>query len=237
MDRYYKDLQSAVESIPRRDKVHVLGDLNARLDRRYCPYPASDTATDNGDKLADFLDDTGMFSAMCHMRKPRRQWFTHKGPKGFSLRIDHCLSRNNHGRNVHNCSLHSPPVPASDHRLLIVDTRLHLARPAPVNRTPMHNLAALIESAEAEAAEARVMEEAAPGSYPEFTAAARRAVELHVPLIEKSTRSKPWEDGEVSEKRKHIEIARQSLRSKPGDEPRQHLADAAKALADMYVDK
>ena len=101
----------------------------------------------------------------------------------------------------------------------------------------MRNLAALIESAEAKTAVARVIEEASPGSYPEFAAAARRAVELHAPLIEKPIRSKPWEDGEVSEKRKEIEMARQRLRSKPGDESRQHLANAAKALADMYVDK
>ena len=75
----------------------------------------------------------------------------------------------------------------------------------------MRNLAALIESAEAEAAVARVMEEAAPGSYPEFAASARRAVELHAPLTGKPIRSKPWEDEEVSEKRRQIEIARQSL--------------------------
>ena len=33
-EQYYKDLQSAVESIPRRDDLYVLGDLNARLDQR-----------------------------------------------------------------------------------------------------------------------------------------------------------------------------------------------------------
>ena len=57
----------------------------------------------------------------------------------------------------------------------------------------MYNLSALVESEEVKAAVARVIEEAAPGSYPEFSAAARPAVELHGPLVEKLPWSKPWE--------------------------------------------
>ena len=101
----------------------------------------------------------------------------------------------------------------------------------------MRNLAALAESDEVKAAVARVMEEAAPGSYPEFSAAARRAVELHAPMIVKPPRNKPWEDDEVIEKRKHVEEARQSLRSKPSEESRKHLANVTKALANMHVEK
>ena len=71
---------------------------------------------------------------------------------------------------------------------------------------------------------ARVIEEAAPGSYSEFTTAARQAVELHAPLIEKPLHSKPWEHDEISEKRKQVKEARQSLRSNPSHVSRQHLA-------------
>ena len=41
----------------------------------------------------------------------------------------------------------------------------------------------------------------------------------------------------MSEKRKQVEEARQSLRSNPSHVSRHHLANASKALADMYVEK
>ena len=101
----------------------------------------------------------------------------------------------------------------------------------------MRNLAALVETEEVKASVARVIEETAPGAYSKFATAARQAVELHAPLIEKPLHSKPWEDDEISEKRKQVEEARQSLRANPSRVSRHHLANASKALADMYVEK
>ena len=49
--------------------------------------------------------------------------------------------------------------------------------------------------------------------------------------------SKPWEEDDISKKRKQVEEARQSLRSNPSHVTRHHLANASKALADMYVEK
>ena len=235
-EQFYADLQSAVELIPRRDELYILADLNARLDVRYCPYPASDKATDNGDRLADFLDDTGMRSAMCHMRKPDGQWYTHTGPKGFKSRIDHCLCRNNQARNVLNCSLHSLSTPASDHRLLMIDTRLRLARPAKAKRNPARDLSALTTAVTQTAVE-NLFTEASPNTYAEFAATARKAVEMHAPLIVKPSRSKPWEDAEITKLRTQVKEAKQKLVSKPNKDMQKSYNDASLELAEAYSSK
>ena len=151
----------------------MLGDLNAQLDKQYLLYPASYSVTDNGDRLADFFADTNMQSSLCHMRKPRSQWFTHQAPKGFLSRIDYYICRNSHACEVLNCSLHSPLAPASDHKLLVVDTCLCHDRQVLFQRSLMRNLAALVETEKVKASVARVIKEAAPGAYSQFATAAR----------------------------------------------------------------
>ena len=124
---FYDQLSACISSIAKRDPLYILGDFNAKLDHSSAPFPIHKLLNENGELLAEFMDDLGLFSVLCSLRKPRSQWFTHCGPNGHKSRIDHCLARKKYKSSALNVHLMTPATVTSDHRLLRVEVRLRFA--------------------------------------------------------------------------------------------------------------
>ena len=118
----------------------------------------------------------------------------------------------------------------------MIDTRLRLARPAKIKRSPARDLSALTTAVTQTAVE-NLFTEASPNTYAEFAATARKAVEMHAPLIVKPSRSKPWEDAEITKLRTQVKEAKQKLVSKPNKDMQKSYNDASLELAEAYSSK
>ena len=237
-DLFYSQLHQTIDPLPKRDRLFVLGDMNARLDSRFCKFPIHSSASDNGERMAEFMEEQGLFSAQCAKDKPRRQWYTHCGPQGFQSRIDHCLTRRKFASSVLDCQLYRVVAPASDHRLMKIRVTMKLATPKKTNRVPSLDYARLKEAPIAELVESDVC--AATGdtpSYELFVAAAKTACETHLPVKPRFVRSKPWLDTDIITARDLVAEAQRTYKEVRSDDSRQKMADATKSLAQLYVDK
>ena len=55
-DLFYSQLHQTIDPLPKRDRLFVLGDMNARLDSRFCKFPIHSSASDNGERMAEFME-------------------------------------------------------------------------------------------------------------------------------------------------------------------------------------
>ena len=115
-DLFYSHLQQTIDPLPKRDRLFVLADMNARLDSRFCKFPVHQIATNNGEELSSWKNS--LSSSQCAKDKPHRQWYTHRGPQGLLSRIDHCLTRKCFASSVLDCQLYCVDAPTSDRRLM-----------------------------------------------------------------------------------------------------------------------
>ena len=70
---FYDQLSACTSNIPMREPLYILGDFTANLDHSKAPYPVHDVANENGELLAELMDDLGLLSVLCSLRKPRSQ--------------------------------------------------------------------------------------------------------------------------------------------------------------------
>ena len=54
-DLFYSQLHQT-DPLPKRDHLFVLGDMNAQLDSRFCKFPVHLIASDNGERMAEFME-------------------------------------------------------------------------------------------------------------------------------------------------------------------------------------
>ena len=64
-DLFYSQLHQTIDPLPKRDRLFVLGDMNAQLDSRFCTFPVHPTSSDNGERMAEFMEEQSLFSAQC----------------------------------------------------------------------------------------------------------------------------------------------------------------------------
>ena len=207
-ESFYHQLETATADVSRRFTVYILADMKARFDHRFAKYPCSDEATDNGEGMADFMANHNMLSTMCTMRKSRRQWYTHTGPRGFKWRIDHLIARDHYRSSVLNCKLFTPSAPRSDHRLLMVARRLRFATPTKPKFSQRRDFSKLQSMVEEASAELNTHDNTTSDNV---TNAARSVVEL-VLKIYYTKRDKPCLDADIVETRNNLNAARKHLR-------------------------
>ena len=68
---------------------------------------------------------------------------TYHNEMGFKSRMHHCLARRHYKRSVLDCKLVKPDALRSDHRLLMITTRLRYAKPKKTTVTERKDAAAL----------------------------------------------------------------------------------------------
>ena len=59
-DLFYSQLHQTIDPLPKRDRLFVLGDMNARLDSHFCKFPVHPTASDNGERMAEFMEEQSL---------------------------------------------------------------------------------------------------------------------------------------------------------------------------------
>ena len=237
-DLFYSQLHQTIDPLPKRDRLFVLGDMNAQLDSRFCKFPVHLIASDNGERMAEFMEEQSLFSTQCAKDKPPRQWYTHCGPQGFQSRIDHCLTRRSFASSVLDCQLYCMVTPASDHRLLKIRVIMKLAAPKKANRVPSLDYACLTDAQTAELVESDIC--TAIGhtpSYTQFVAAAATACENHLPVKRQFARSRPWLDSDIIAARKRVLEAKRTSKEARTDDSRKQTVDATRSLAQLYTDK
>ena len=166
-DLFYSQLHQTIDPLPKRDRLFVLGDMNAQLDSRFCKFPVHLIASDNGERMAEFMEEQSLFSTQCAKDKPPRQWYIHCGPQGFQSRINHCLTRRRFASSVLDCQLYRMVTPASDHRLLKIRVTMNLAAPKKANRVPSLDYSRLMDAQTAELVESDIC--TAIGHTPSYT--------------------------------------------------------------------
>ena len=196
---------------------------------------------ENGELLAEFMDDLELFSVLCSLRKPRSQWFTHCGPNGHKSRIDHCLARKKYKSSALNVRLMTPATVTSDHRLLRVEVRLRFA--AHTTKAPQMkpDWEALRDPDMAEAVvsevKGKVDHHKDTVDYKLFAKAATDACREHLPTVQVRKRKKPWVDQEICIARGAVSTARHQHRVLRIVQTRMKLAEAAQNLSNIYTRK
>ena len=238
---FYDQLSACISSIAKRDPLYILGDFNAKLDHSSAPFPVHKLPNENGELLAEFMDDLGLFSVLCSLRKPRSQWFTHCGPNGHKSRIDHCLARKKYKSSALNIRLMTPATVTSDHRLLRVEVRLRFA--AHTTKAPQMkpDWEALRDPDMAEAVVSEVKSKLGHHKdtvdYKLFAKAATDACREHLPTVQVRKRKKPWVDQDICVARDVVSTARHQHRVLRTAQTRTKLAEAAQNLSNIYTRK
>ena len=217
--------------MPRRNTLYIFGDMNARLDHRFVKYPCLETATNNSERVADFMTNHNLFSAICAMRISRRQLYTHTGPAEFKSRIDNCLARNHYRSSVLDCKLFTPSAPRSDHRLLMVTTLLRFTTPKmpkPPQRRDCATLPIIVEDMYAEVNAQNIT------TYEKFANTARTVAELP-PKIPHTERRKRLLDNEIVKARKNLDAARQHLRTEYDTASKGIAAECSQKFSELYT--
>lgn len=180
-DNFYADLETQTAELPQRDLLYITSDLNARLDSRFAKFPCLEAATDNCERLRDFMESHGLLSSVCNgeAKEPmvHPQW-----PKGFKSRIDHCVVRRDYKSSVLDCRLLKPDAPRLGHKLMMSEMRLRYAKPKRPAVTQCRDTAAMNDP-ETKNTLAAEFKEVKMNNYNDFVTYAEAVLEKHLPKV------------------------------------------------------
>ena len=124
IDSFYDELQSAVDSIPNRDELILLGDFNAKIGGLNSFYPeniGSHTNSargynDRGIRLANFCKVNRLFINNSGFKHRRKYTWTSPGER-YRNTVDYIMCRTKSTRKIQDCHTITHPD-ISDHRIV-----------------------------------------------------------------------------------------------------------------------
>ena len=127
LEKYYKDLQGCIESIPAHNFLLILGDFNARLGKDAAKHTMHQHTNRNGKLLDDLIMEKDLVACnTCFQKRVGKLW-TFMGPGGHKAQIDYILVRRKWRNSVLNCEAYSSFANVgSDHRVVSAKIRLSL---------------------------------------------------------------------------------------------------------------
>ena len=243
-EKFYRDLATAVRSVPAHNFLVILGDFNARLGRSDAPYTFHEDTNRNGAYLAALLLEQELLAVNTMFRKRMgKRWTFQDRPTGMKRQLDYILVR----RKWRNSILNAEPYNTfnsvgSDHRVVSMRVRLSLRIPKPSPRI-RHDWRAFSVNPELQArytAEFKgriqlqdVREEPGAG-YLKFVEAHEAATARCVPVMQKARGPTRSNHPDVIAARQRVEAARRALDQEPSEEQRETLKEAKRLLFDEY---
>ena len=238
---FYSDLSIAVESIPNRDLLFILGDFNAML-LRSNEYPncANTTENRNSQYLKEFLFQFNLTAASLCFTKTRASRSTFYGPNNRCVTLDYILVRKKWKRCITDCNHKCPPI-SSDHVIVIAKVSWKLK-----NNTNKHSkkkqYSSILEDSDVRAkvvgkVKAGLLSANSDSSYSAFTKYVRESLDAHVPNVPKSTSRAPWEDEELCTFRAKFRSAQLLAKLNPTDANKSDFKNRAKQFSELYVSK
>jgi exonuclease III len=239
---FYECLSGHLDTLPQRNSVIVMGDLNAVMRRSpQAPYAAfhenANTAT-----LLDFVTRHDLLSINTCFRKPLFRLATFMGCKRRRhndfrqnattrlAQLDHILIRRRERRRVTNCDTIRTLSLKSDHKLLYCDFHLRdpLFRPPKKRLRP--NFDVLQEEDHCHRFTANFLSVLTTSDYTDFCTAIRTAINRSIPSQQPPRNGRPvWEsDAAVATARSRVERLRREGRREDALEAEARLAQIFK---------
>lgn len=235
---FYNSLRQATESVPSKHLCLILGDFNARLDDRYVKFPMHTKCNDNGERLAEFMEDSTFASMLCGFRKRKSQNFTHVGPRGIRSRIDHCLCSKRWKSSILNCELMSPDTVKSDHKFLRITLkrRFWTSKARTTKSKPDYGYL-LDPNSDFKNLVVQDIQKSMSfdPSYSSFVTSSDEACLHHLPKKDKRRKAKLWKDKDILAARQHLSKTRST--SLTDQEGKASVAKAALDLSQLYTKK
>ena len=134
---FYSDLQSLIDSIPKKDVLIIQGDFNAKvgstcLDSEVMADEGLGEVNDSGHRLIDFCKQNALVIANTLFQQHARRKYTWTSPDGLVRnQIDYILTQKRWKSNLLNCKTYPGADCSSDHELLKAKVRLRLRKMQP----------------------------------------------------------------------------------------------------------
>ena len=243
-EKFYRDLATAVRSVPAHNFLAILGDFNARLGQKDAPYTFHEDTNRNGTYLAALLLEQELLAANTMFRKRTgKRWTFQDRPTGMRRQLDYILVR----RKWRNSVLNAEPYNTfnsvgSDHRVVSMRVRLSLRVPKPTPRV-RYDWRAFSANQELQAryaAEFRdhvhiqeVKEDPSAG-YIKVMEAHVAATAGCVPVVQKTRGPARSKHPDVISARQKVEEAHRVFDQDPSAEQRETLKEAKQRLFAEY---
>ena len=243
VEKFYRDLATAVRIVSAHNFLAILGDFNARLGRSDAPYTYHEDTNRNGTYLASLLLEQELLPVNAMFRKRMGKRWTFQDPMGTKRQLDYILVRRKWRNSILNAEAYNTfNSVGSDHRVVSMRVRLSLRTPKP-SSVVRHDWRAFSANPELQArytAEFRdlvhlqdVKEEPGAG-YTKVMDAHKAATARCVPVMEKSRGPARSKHPDVVAARQRVEEARRAYDQEPSTEQRETLKEAKHLLFDIY---
>jgi hypothetical protein len=243
VEEFYNVLSSSVSTIPMATILFIMGDTNAMLLKEGSVlFTPNDSSNRNTEMLVDFIQLHGLIAANTLFQKKSQVSFY--GPKRRRVLLDYILVRKKWCKSVSNCDVKCVPSVASDHNLIMATIKWVLKNNKKGKSRCRYDLSYLKNQDCTKAVSDFINVEYGlkhstdiQENYTLFSELTREAIEKFVPKQDKIIKRKPWEDVEITQARKVLEVAKIKFQNCRTPENKKVAASAAKTLSDLYISK
>ena len=130
-EQFYSEIQSALNQIPKKDLLYIMGDFNAKVgdreDARIVGKFGLGVRNDAGDRLVQFCQDNRFRIANTWFIQPKRRLYTWTSPNGqHRNQIDFILCQQRWTSSIASIKTLSGAECDTDHQLLVAKVKLRL---------------------------------------------------------------------------------------------------------------
>ena len=244
VEEFYNVLSESVSIIPAATILFIMGDFNAMLQvDGSVLFSPNKTENSNSELLVDFLRTHSLVPANTLFQK-RRSQVSFYGPKGRHVLLDYILVRTKWCGSVRDCDSMCPAAVASDHKVVAAKIKWRLKNNKNAKSRCSRDLGCLKNSDCAKSVSNYVSSQFYSectndpmSDYSLFSRLAKEGVGKFVPEKERVNRRKPWEDPDIERARRELVGAKLSFYTCRSDDNKQRIADCAKSLSELYVQK
>ena len=213
------DLSSVARHIPKHNVLVIGGDFNSHLgkDKGY-KFAYSQITNRNGNMLSNFVEEQNLLPLNFCFQKCSGQKWTHTAPNGAKTQLDYVIINRKWKNSANDCRAYNTfEGVRSDHRIIAANLRLSLrANKINSSRQTPYDWSTLKKDSDIanyftiklknrfEALEHENLESSPSTSFDNFTLSCEEAAKQTVPLKKKLKKRVPWENQEITERRKSL---------------------------------
>ena len=219
VEKFYDDLSSVAGHIPKHNVLVIGGDFNAHLGKdkgyKFAYHPITNR---NGNMLSNFVEEQNLLPLNFCFQKCSGQKWTHTAPNGAKTQLDYVIINRKWKNSGNDCRAYNTfEGERSDHRIIAANLRLSLrANKIKSSRQTPYDWSTLKKGSDIansftiklknrfEALEHENLESSPNTTFDNFTLSCEEAAKQTVPLKKKLKKRVPWENQEITERRKSL---------------------------------